>query len=160
MLMPKTKPSADKGKRSHQERLSDIAADTKKAAEFVTLHCGHDTSCKECLNGMFDVALKDKKTAALRCPNPDCKQEINQADAEKLTNDRKKLEQLSDIQLQEWLIQQQTTKQCPTPNCSYSFINERTDQFTHHCPQCKKEYCGKCLIPHTPSSTCKQAEDG
>lgn len=133
-----------------------ICFEDQQPNQFVKLDCGHEY-CKECLANIFDGALKDKSTRAFKCPTPNCNH-LLENDAQKISNDQKKHEQLSDIQLQEWLTKQEAIKNCPTPNCGFSFINERADQFTMQCPDCKKEYCGKCLHIHNPRVSCQQAE--
>lgn len=139
-------------------KTCEICADEKQAIDFRTLSCGHNGACVACLKHIAVDAIEQKRTTTLRCPNAQCKQTIDVNDLKKIVYDKNKHNELSDIQLKEWLIQQKTTKRCPTTNCSFSFINERADQFTTQCPQCKKEYCAKCLTPHSATVTCKQAE--
>ncbi len=133
-----------------------ICAEDRQADQFITLGCNHEY-CKECLAFMLDTAIKDKNTRAFKCPTPKCNH-LLEDDLHKITQDHAKLAQLSEILLQEYLIKDQHTKNCPTPDCGFSFINERADQFTMQCPDCKKEYCGKCLHKHESTTSCQQAE--
>lgn len=63
----------------------------------------------------------------------------------------------ADQQLQQWLSQQPNAKKCPTPGCSYAFINELTRAATIICMQCRHEYCSDCLVQHSVHVTCNQA---
>ena len=63
----------------------------------------------------------------------------------------------ADQQLQQWLSQQPNAKKCPTPGCSYAFINELTRVATIICMQCQQEYCSDCLAQHSIHVTCNQA---
>jgi hypothetical protein len=134
-----------------------VCFDDKTALDTRTLACGHKF-CLDCLRGNIQTAVKDKQTQALKCFDPSCKRPIDIADLRKIVYDKNTQNQINDIQLQEWLTQQANIKHCPTTNCHFSFVNERADQFTHKCPDCKAEYCGKCLHTHNPRTTCAQAE--
>lgn len=134
-----------------------VCFDDKTALETRTLACGHKF-CLDCLRSNIQTAVRDKQTQALKCFDPSCKRPIDITDLRKIVYDKNTQNQINDIQLQEWLTQQANIKHCPTPNCHFSFVNERADQFTHKCPDCKAEYCGKCLHPHNVLTSCIQAE--
>ncbi|CAN5142898.1 hypothetical protein BH09DEP1_BH09DEP1_3360 [soil metagenome] len=131
-----------------------ICAEDRQPDQFITLSCGHEY-CRECLAVMLDTAIKDKSSRALKCPT--CNHTLEN-DLHKITDSHAKIVELSDIQLQEYLSKEQNTKNCPTTNCGFSFINERADQFTMQCPDCKAEYCGKCIHTHNPRTSCQHAE--
>lgn len=134
-----------------------ICYDDKTALDTRTLACGHKF-CLDCLRSNIQTAVREKQTQALKCFDPSCKRPIDITDLRKIVYDKNTQNQINDIQLQEWLTQQANMKHCPTPNCHFSFVNERADQFTHKCPDCKAEYCGKCLHGHSPITSCAQAE--
>lgn len=133
-----------------------ICMEEKTSNEFCTLSCGHEF-CTECLQTMLDNAVTEKQSSSLRCPNPTCKRSIEDSDISKINNNIKKINLLNDIKLQEWLLGQKGVKHCTTPNCSFSFINEKTDQFTMKCAQCAAEYCAQCLFPHAWNVSCTEA---
>lgn len=133
-----------------------VCFDEKTALDTRTLACGHKF-CLDCLRSNIQTAVRDKQTQALKCFDPSCKRPIDIADLRKIVYDKDTQNQINDIQLQEWLTQQANIKHCPTPNCHFSFVNERADQFTHKCPDCKAEYCGKCMHTHNPRTSCDQA---
>lgn len=136
-----------------QKTTCAICFDEKSCA---ILSCGHKF-CFDCLRENIETALHDKQTTNLKCFDPDCKKPFDVSDLRKIIN-RDKLVAISDIQLKEWLIAQSNIKNCPTPNCNFSFENDRNDQFTMQCPDCKAEYCGQCLNTHSARTTCQQAE--
>lgn len=154
VLKASAKPAAAVANTKH---TCNVCFDEKNALEMRKLACGH-SYCLECLRGNIQTAVRDKQTQALRCFDPSCKRPIEIDDLRKIVYDKNTHNQINDIQLQEWLTQQANIKYCPTPNCHFSFVNERADQFTHKCPDCQKEYCGKCMHPHTPITSCAQAE--
>ncbi|CAN5142705.1 hypothetical protein BH09DEP1_BH09DEP1_3350 [soil metagenome] len=133
-----------------------VCAEDRQPDQFISLGCGHEF-CRECLGFMLNTSLKDKSTQAFKCPIPKCNH-LLENDLHKITHDHAKIAELSEIQLKEYLTKEQNTKNCPTTNCGFSFINERADQFTMQCPDCKKEYCGKCLHKHESTTSCQQAE--
>lgn len=128
----------------------------KSKDQSVTLTCGH-SACKECLQRQIDVILKDQSTKNLRCFT--CwTHHLTQDEIEKIATPEQQ-EKLGTIQLKEWLEKQSLVKHCPTPDCSYAFINESKCQSTIDCPQCKKEYCSQCLIKHPEYLSCQAAQE-
>jgi len=101
-----------------------------------------------------------KNTALLKCPQIDCVSIIDEEDIRKITkNNKEKIEIISDIKAQEWLIKQPNAKHCPTPDCTYVFLNENQSPETIRCPNCKLEYCSNCLYSHPMQILCKDAEN-
>ena len=121
------------------------------------LACGH-AFCQDCLKTNVQNAVREKQAQALCCFDPKCKKPIEVTDLRNIISDKNIQNQVNDIQLQKWLNGQENIKHCPTVNCHFSFVNERADQFTHKCPDCKQEYCGKCLNTHDLNTSCQQAE--
>lgn len=65
---------------------------------------------------------------------------------------------VADQQLQHWLSQQANAKRCPTPGCSFAFINERApNPHGFKCPACDCSYCSSCLIDHESDISCQTA---
>ena len=61
----------------------------------------------------------------------------------------------ADQLLQQWIDKQANAKRCPTPGCSYAFINERAQEpHTFMCPSCRCDYCSNCLIDHESDISC------
>lgn len=135
-----------------------ICSESKNLNEMYTLICNHEF-CRNCLSTILDNALKEKNTIDLRCPEPSCRKAIDNSDIKKLTDNRNKIESLEAIQLQDWIKQQPGVKNCPTINCSYSFLNDEKIRQNTTCPQCNKMYCTNCLLTHNTNTTCTQAKD-
>jgi hypothetical protein len=62
-------------------------------------------------------------------------------------------------EFQRWLSRQPNAKKCPTPGCSYAFINERATPDTIVCIKCLHEYCSDCLVRHSVHISCNQARE-
>lgn len=135
-----------------------VCLDDKNIEDFCTLSCGHEF-CTECLEANLEIALKDKSTAGLRCPDPTCKSIIENTDIAKITQDKEKLKLLDGIQLREWFSQQPNGKNCPTVDCDYSFINDGGMRRNTTCPQCHQTYCANCLFRHNIQVPCEQAAE-
>ncbi|MDR3549969.1 MAG: E3 ubiquitin protein ligase, partial [Candidatus Babeliales bacterium] len=125
-----------------------ICLSKKMVKNFATLSCTH-SYCNGCLNGLIDTSLTDKSTTILRCPNRDCKEPIGEADIRSITkNNSEKLDAYADVSTNEWIDRHPHAKRCPTPDCSYAFINDRHKTNTIQCPSCTQSYCSGCLIAH------------
>ena len=134
-----------------------ICFEEKSMNDCAELSCKH-TYCRECLGEMVDHAIHEKTTAQLKCPAPKC-QKMTQRDIAAITrNNRGKIGALSEIATREWILQQPNAKQCPTPNCTYAFINEGGNRRATQCPSCKNRYCSSCLINHPTNKSCAQAK--
>lgn len=126
-----------------------------KDVERVMLSCGH-VCCKNCLNNMLDLSLKEKDTDHFKCPA--CKEHFDETDVQKVTENRNKLNAFYDVQLKEYLAKDNSVKHCPTPDCPYSFINENNQPGSMKCPACNRQYCSRCLFDHPVYKPC--AEEG
>jgi hypothetical protein len=153
-----TRPPAHNHQAEEQECL--ICLEDKDTRDFCTLSCGHKGWCKGCLKEQVDLALTEKSTVSLKCPNPECKKPMTEQDIRTIThNNRNKLTAYADITTKEWMLTQDNAKQCPTPNCHFVFINEDQNPQKIKCPQCTHEYCSHCLLPHSNRISCKEAEE-
>lgn len=143
---------------TQNEQACNICMDDKPITDFTPLSCNHNTYCTDCLTTMVDNALREKNTQALQCPQ--CHQAMNENDVRNIThNNRNKLDAFQDITTQEWLMQQQDARHCPTPNCPFSFINEQQNPLKIKCPHCNREYCSNCLLNHDRHVSCTQAKE-
>ena len=136
----------------------DICLDTKSIQDFSLLECGH-MFCTDCSTQLIDMAIQARSTEQLKCPDIHCAAPISEQDIRDITNnDREKIEAIATIRANEWIARQPNAKHCPTPDCSYVFINdeERLRLFT--CPKCDKKYCSKCLVLHDIQMTCDAAK--
>lgn len=157
-----SKPAAKIAIPSVPKRACSICTDDKRLNEFPTLSCGHNTACKDCLSSLFAIALKDKKTDQLRCPDIKCKKEFTDNDVRVITKDRKQLAALNDILAAQYFAQNPLMKNCPTPNCTfiYELPGANPDwRETVNCPKCKKSFCSHCRLAHSKQISCKEAEE-
>lgn len=145
-------PEADEAIQQHE---CAICFDDKGLQDFVWLSCGHEY-CVDCLGRLLDIAIQERSTAQLKCP--ECNNKLEERDVKEITNDMAKIAAYSDIATQEWIATQQAAKHCPSPNCNYVFIND--DQIREiKCPSCNHEYCASCLLPHQLDITCAEARN-
>jgi len=139
--------------------VCDLCFEDKKEHEFCTLSCcGHNASCSDCLAEMMNVSLKEKTTAQILCPNRDCLRAISEQNVRNITHSHPDIHKTYlDVSDQEWLAK--NTKHCPTPDCSFAFMNDQEVQQSFKCPQCSHTYCSNCLKSHSTKMTCTQAEE-
>lgn len=143
-----------------QAQNCTICLDDKQPRELTALQCGH-TYCKTCLTENINVAIRDNNTTTLLCPNTQChanngrRHKLNEHDIRSITNNNRTVNAILEIARREWFTA--NTKQCPTPNCNYVFMNEQNIAQEIRCPQCRQEYCASCLIEHEEDMTCEQA---
>lgn len=133
----------------------NICLEDKISNKFIKLLCDH-SYCIECLQHIFELLLQEKNAVQFKCPQ--CAKKIEELDVRKIVNnDYKKLESYYDVLVQEWLNVQSSVKHCPTPDCSYRFINASQCPQNTKCPSCKHEYCSSCLLKHPSNITCETA---
>lgn len=127
---------------------------------FVTLACKHQY-CRACLNKMLDLAILEKTSAQLICPNTACKNAkgnrttLEMADLE-LFATKQKLDAIEAIKTQETFATL-GIKNCPTPNCRNQFEVQGARPMLRRCELCTRRYCNHCLIQHTATITCEEA---
>jgi len=141
------------------QKTCDVCLEDKSIYDFAKplSCCGYNKSCADCLIGVINTSLQEKTTANIKCPNRDCAQPISKQDIHTLNPDLFKL--FCDIAAQEYLTKhEKNIKQCPTPNCTYQFINDYNVKQKYACPSCKHVYCSHCLVRHAPEMTCEQAK--
>lgn len=156
--LPAIQPKLDLDEPDHHE--CTICLEDKNKPDLSRLACGH-TFCTGCLTHIVDNAFAEKRTAQLRCPNPDCAQQMTERDVRKITkNSQEKLAAYANITAHEWLAKQPNVRYCPTPNCPQIFLNEGTNAQVMRCMQCNHEYCSNCLYQHAQNITCEHAGKG
>lgn len=133
-----------------------ICSCTPSEQEFYSLLCNH-TYCKSCLNGMLTQALRNRSTAILLCPAPSCRRHLAEEEIRDISS-REQLTAYYNITMTEYARGQHGFRQCPTPDCSYIFINDTNSQTTFQCPCCERYYCANCLLPHAQRTSCAQAQ--
>lgn len=140
------------------KKTCNICLSKKTADTFHTFSCNHNATCTACLTQLINKALKEKSTNNLRCPS--CRhQVIGEQDIKAITHNKKILDDYASITTKEWLNTQSNAKHCPTPDCQYAFINERTTQKNIQCLSCQKTYCSQCMLPHKKSISCTRAQE-
>lgn len=128
-----------------------ICCDDKKEEELELLLCKHKF-CTDCLTAMIKLALKEKNTNTLRCPNLQCKQPLTKEDVAYITlYDNRLINQFAKIKDIERISADPNGKSCTTRDCSFMFINNYTR--TIHCPECRESYCSNCLDKHQSGIT-------
>lgn len=135
-----------------------ICTEEKKGSEFTQLECDH-RYCSDCLKQIVMQVIAAQNSAGLQCPTPTCKKQFAQKEIQSLIPETYLQDKLNHLQFQEWLMQEKKRSGCPTPNCPFIFINERTDQFTMQCPSCDAIYCAKCSTQHSASISCNEAAE-
>jgi len=131
--------------------------------EFIDLHCGH-RFCTACLRYLVDSAIRGRNTQQLRCPHPECVEQMNDLDIDTIISfDKEKREKIDEIKANEWVTNQgATVRQCPTPNCPIRYLYEHDTENPEpiKCPGCNQQYCPNCGILHDRNLTCTQAANG
>jgi len=149
-------------KKAKEKKECGICFDDEKGKEeyYRFSCCGHEY-CKGCLMGMVNIALKERNTKSLQCPNPECKQKFSHGAIKAITYaDDQIMEAIGNIQMQEWIAKRPGAKNCPTPDCKFCFLNPEDDAQTINCWMCRTIFCSKCLGAHSTKLTCKQFKDG
>lgn len=135
----------------------------KRPYALATLQCQH-IYCRDHLEQLVNTAITDNNTNDLKCPNEHCndpannrlRRKLNIHDIHTITNNNNHMrDAILGIMRREWFTA--NTKQCPTPDCGYVFMNEQNIAQEIRCPQCRHEYCASCLIEHEEDMTCEQA---
>ena len=157
---PKPKPKEkEKEKEKPKETEAKICGICdEESKDIVTLGCGHNNWCRDCLTLMVNNAIKEKTVGALLCPVPACKKPMTLEDVRTIVENNPEIMSKFDAVLLKKCLDLETTP-CPTAGCDYNYINDakRTGNVT--CPKCKQVYCGACLVPHyDPHMNCEQAE--
>lgn len=135
-----------------------ICFEKKNQSNFIILPCEHEY-CTDCLTGLVQNVIASKDTTSLQCPFPTCSTPLDNRVTDALISDTQLKDQLSTIQLREYLAKQKNYVACPGAKCASGFINERTDQFTFQCDGCAEIYCAKCLTTHSAHMTCQEAKE-
>ena len=143
---------------AHEQHACTICLEDKDILQFTTLSCTH-SCCTECLTQMTNLAMQERTTAQLRCP--ECQAPITEQDIRAITNnDQNIIDRYGDITTQEWIRTQPNAKHCQTPDCTFAFVDEQPDQRrVMQCPQCTHNYCSQCMIDHSLRVTCAEAAE-
>lgn len=114
----------------------------------VELNCGH-SFCSECLRTTFEPAANGHSLTSLRCPDPECRREINNDTLRRLGFNDNHLENIAtlrrpvQIDTTDPLIRQITK---PCPNCNVP-IEKNTGCLHMTCTRCRHEFYWCCLRP-------------
>lgn len=138
-----------------------LCFDDKAKREFITLGCGHDRICIECLNDQIEHGLDRNWREApslLRCSEPNCLYLMNEDDIRFITCNEQKVTRLSEVLLQLLIDSTKTIRRCPSPGCENAYIlDENQKPKAMNCSSCNLSYCSHCCTPHSSGITCKQA---
>ncbi|CAD8088656.1 unnamed protein product [Paramecium primaurelia] len=122
--------------------------------EMAPLYCQHIFHQK-CLNQYCVHQMGDKKIP-IKCPSQ-CNQTIIYQDLIEVL-DQKQLSEFQQLSFKAYV--QSLGNQyswCPTPNCTYVFIVEKSFQLD--CPVCQKKYCLECKIEYHNGFSCKEYQE-
>ncbi|MFH1254749.1 MAG: IBR domain-containing protein [bacterium] len=121
------------------------------ASSFFRLSCGHQY-CLDCIFNVIKYSIEDHEYP--KCPNPGCRQSIDQQDIARLGVDSSIIKRLEYLEI----AKHPASKFCPTYSCPYAFINEDVEVKIIQCPECHQTYCCQCLRMHNPRISCRKAE--
>lgn len=137
---------------NHQQNLRECQTCTleKPENEFPQLtSCHHNNNCNVCIEQVIDTSIRDRNTLHLRCPLPECRRELVDADI----HDQNKLRTIQYLRIRT----QPNARQCPRGGCVYAYIYNGQPAATQ-CPLCNDRYCSDCLRNHDLQAiTCQQA---
>lgn len=114
----------------------------------VRLHCDH-TYCRNCLNDHLNEPRKNKQLPI--CPDPGCRRNFTREDLNRITKNKKDIEEFDNIAFEQGLKKTRGLKYCPNPKCGFAFINECDTAASMTCQKCQQTYCSRCLKPHISS---------
>lgn len=140
-----------------------LCFDDKAKREFITLGCGHDRICIECLNDQIEHGLDRNWREApslLRCSEPNCLYLMNENDIRFITCNEQKVTRLSEVLLQLLIDSTKTIRRCPSPGCENAYIldeNQKPKAMT--CSSCNLNYCSHCCTPHSSGISCDAAKN-
>ncbi|KAL0478681.1 E3 ubq [Acrasis kona] len=132
---------------------------------------GETHYCVSCLQTYLKTAI-DSKKVPIRCPDVECRHEIHPTNINALLKrneinkfERAGLENLvspAGVDMSGKVVDDfpdiYKFLHCPTPNCTYIFAVDPTDEESVHlrCEVCKEHYCLKCKVKYHKGKTCIQ----
>lgn len=135
-----------------------ICDEEKTEEELEVLSCGHKY-CTTDLMEMITIALREKNSSTLLCPNPQCRRPLNKEDVSYITTyDNNKITSFTKIVEKERISRDPNGTNCPTRDCPYMFINNPQRPFRVKCPECHTDYCSNCFANHPTSTNCTRAD--
>lgn len=171
-LMPMEQPIDLKmhNSQASRDRQCSVCTLTEPEVSFSPLACGHQSSCRMCLQDQIESALMHQGSinemhTHLRCPN--CPYEINEADMRALGTDEQLMTQYNHLLIQEFLNIDHRHRTCPTEGCheTYSIAPQTIVEVIYYsvlgtpniqCPSCNNSYCPDCQIQHSRFTCCQR----
>lgn len=140
-----------------EKRQCNICTEFKEETAFTQLECWHNNSCNECLIAYLKLMIESRQLHNVACPR--CHRALSyQAVVNLLGNSNQDALNLYNQLINfRSLRQEEGLKHCPTPDCTFYFINESTCAQPITCPRCEKQYCNQCLVNHDAQITCDHA---
>lgn len=132
-----------------------ICATNVSADQMAHLSCDH-TICRNCLRMLINTAVTSHENIReLRCPI--CNQPLSRTNIETFYPD--KLGEIDRWGQEQWLTEHtDRIGRCPTPNCPYIFGKNSDRRQIIRCPQCRQEFCSRCMERHPANTRCHQNE--
>lgn len=157
---PSAAPETQEDEDPAAEKECSVCFTEVPAADFVRLHCRHNNTCRDCVRqGVVDIALRERTTDRLICPERGCGAKLTDADIDLITNKNIDImNQLFDIQFIEYLRTQHMV-QCPTPDCPNQFFNEDGQRVRVTCAACRQSFCSECRLDHSNRISCAEAQE-
>ena len=142
-----------------EEKLIEcqVCLDEIQSCEFIKLSCCSNRTCTTCLLDIINFSLAQKTVAEIVCPNRNCMKLISEKDVRIITKAHKEIyERFCEVASLELINKAENIKHCPTPDCSFSFINDDDLMVQVRCPKCFSFYCCNCLLKHTNEFSCQE----
>ena len=133
-----------------------VCLDEISSNKFLKLSCCSNSACTPCLLDIISLSLAQKTVAEIVCPNRNCMKLLGERDVRKITDEHEKIYELfCEVASLELINKAENIKHCPTPDCSFSFINDCL-MAQIRCPKCFSFYCCNCLQKHTNQFSCEE----
>jgi len=120
-------------------------------------NCNHKY-CRQCLEMMLQLKIKEGQTQNIRCPNPSCNSQIDYTQIKQLLSGNKEIfAKYEEFNLKQALESMQDLRWCPRPGCGNAMIgNEALPMMVCGSESCKFAFCFKCKEEWHADFSCEQ----
>jgi E3 ubiquitin-protein ligase RNF14 len=142
-------------KKNHKKSCL-ICLEERPLGAFYTLHCNH-SYCLSCLRCIANLAIKEKTSSYLVCPDPLCMEKFDISDIKAIYPELEIHENIIKMLKIESDMKNPKFKHCPVVNCEGYFINIYGVGKIISCSECHASYCSNCLKSHKQNLSCEKA---